>query len=39
LRTWISVCCANNSPKIDPGNIAEWICSPSAISAYRASGL
>jgi len=25
--------------KMEPGYIAEWICSPSAIIAYRASGL
>ena len=25
-------------PKIEPGYIAEWICSPSAIKAYLASG-
>lgn len=30
---------ANPSPNMEPGNIAEWICSPSAIIAYRARGL
>src|SRR5512144_2371390 len=38
-RMLISVCWANRSPKIEPGYIAEWICSPSAIIAYRATGL
>src|SRR5262249_19281439 len=38
-RPLICVCSANRSPKIEPGYIAEWICSPSAISAYRANGL
>ena len=28
----------NSAPKMEPGYIAEWICSPSAIIAYRAEG-
>ena len=32
-RTLISLCSANSSPKMEPGYMAEWICSPSAIIA------
>ena len=32
-RMLISVCSANRSPKMEPGYMAEWICSPSAIIA------
>jgi hypothetical protein len=32
-RMLTCVCSENRSPKIEPGYIAEWICSPSAIIA------
>ena len=32
-RTLTSVCSVKSGPKIEPGYMAEWICSPSAMSA------